>query len=274
MKDGILQPILVRPREDRYEIVEGWHRYEAALEAGLDEIPALIKDMSDHEVLVSQLKLNSIRPVTHSFEYARRLKILMEEGLTIGELSVMIDKSQSWIRDQIQLNRLCEDARPHVEAGEIKMASALALANLPSDLQPKFLQDAVVMEQSEFVERAKSAKRDFQAFLLRQRQEKREQKADLKPILRDLNVLKRESLYMINASRVLKSTRAKTASDGWLACLRWVFKLDPDSVKKRQAGKEEQDSDDLRRATNEEYRKINNDMIEKFVLSSRSGDSK
>lgn len=270
-KDGILQPILVRPKEGRYEIVEGWHRYEAAKEAGLEEMPAMVRDMTDRDVLIFQLKCNAIRPETRTFEYARRLKILMEEGMTLDELSVLIGKSQEWIKNQIQLNRLCEEARPAVVEGKIKMGSALALANLPLDLQPKFLDDAIEMGQPEFVDKAKAARRDFQAFLLQEQQYNYDIGAT-RPNLRVINVLKREALKPTNAKKVLKAVKAKTPLDGWVACLQWAFKLDPISVQDRKAGRKGKEQAD-RQANNEEYRKMNRDMIKKFVVpQSRNGD--
>ncbi|MHC4299388.1 MAG: ParB/RepB/Spo0J family partition protein [Planctomycetota bacterium] len=291
-KDGVLQPVLLRPsycvgckhkacleaacpvREptEDHGMVEGWHRLEAAREAGRASIPALIEELTDRDVLIVQIKCNAIRPRTRTFEYARRLKLLMEEGFTKPELAKLIDKSPSWIDDQLCLNRLCEEARAPVERGEIGMQSALALANLPSDLQPKFLDDAIAMKQPEFVERAKAANRDFKEFLLQERLHNREIGA-APPTLRAINVLKREAVKPKNAKEVLKAARAKTALDGWRACLAWVFKLDPISVENRKAGKKE--DPDARVANNAEYHQLNREMIRQFVKpQSETGDSK
>jgi ParB/RepB/Spo0J family partition protein len=266
-KDGVLQPILVRPCDPStgydYEIIEGWHRYEASKENGLETIPVIIKEMTDHEVLVVQLKLNSIRPKTQTFEYARRLKLLMEGGLTIVELSSLIDKGQAWIRDQLQLNRLCEEARPPVERGEIKMRAALALANLPEDLQPKFVDEAVALEQPQFVERAQHALRDFRAYLQRVHEE---DKADgiVQPHLRPVNVLKREAVKPENAKAVLKAAGAKTALDGWRAGLAWAFSIDPITVKTRGAGKKESKNEE-KLATRKQHQEMTRSLIEQFV---------
>lgn len=275
--DGVLQPILIRPVNDpdySYEVVEGWHRLEAAKEAGLKEIPYINKELTDHEVRLIQVKCNSIRPITRTFEYARRLKRLMEDGLTLTELSAMLNKNPKWIKDQIQLNRLCDKARPYVERGEIKLTSALALANLPGDLQDKFVDDAVAMQAGEFIERAKAARRDFQSYLLRMQAEDRENGA-ARPSLRQLNVLKSESLKPTRAKPVLKAVGAKTPLDGWVACLQWMFRLDPISVQKRKAGRKRKDRDEIIRLNNDEYRKMNREMIKRFVTdNSKSGDQK
>jgi ParB-like chromosome segregation protein Spo0J len=281
-KDGVLQPILTRPlhcigcshktcigadctvpkdESDETNTVEGWHRLEASRETGQSTIPIMEREMSDKEVLIVQIKCNAIRPLTATFEYARRLKLLMEDH-TLPELSALIDKTPRWIQNQIQLNRLCESARPPVERGEIKMTAALALANLPEELQPKFVEDAVAMKAVDFKERAELARRDFQTYLLQEQQSNRETGA-ARPTLRTLNVLKREAVKPKNAQRVLKAMKAKTPLQGWEACLAWLFKLDPDSCGKRKARYEEKHDEAL--ASNSEYRQLNRDMIEKFV---------
>jgi ParB/RepB/Spo0J family partition protein len=268
-KDGVLQPLLVRPWEDEHEVVEGWHRLTAAKEAGLLVVPCIIREMTDDEVLIVQVKCNAIRPKTFSFEYARRLKILMEKGLTLLELSAIVDKSPKWIQDQIHLNRLCEEARPSVESGDIQMGSALALANLPEDLQKKFLPDAVEMKQAEFMPRAKGALRDYKAFLLKEQQEDREIGA-ANPNLRSINMLKREAGKPTHAKKVLRRMKAETPLDGWEACLAWIFRLDPLTVDKRRA--KEKEPNEVA-ATQAEYRKLNRDMIRKFVKpQSETGD--
>ena len=224
------------------------------------------------EVLVFQLKCNAIRPKTRTFEYARRLKMLMEAGLTLPQLCAMIDKTPKWVEDQLQLNRLCDAAKPAFERGEIAMTAALALANLPGDLQDKFVDDAIAMKAGEFVERAKAAKRDFAAYLLQLRQEDREQGVGVvKP--RAINVLKREAIKPKYAKDVLKAVKAKTPRDGWVACLQWVLRLDPISVENRKAGISEKQKDEEVRATRDEWRRLNRELIKKFVYDNpRTGD--
>lgn len=261
-KDGILQPILVRPVKDRYEIVEGFHRFEAGKEAGLVEMPCMVKKMTNLEVLVAQIKCNAIRPPTRSFEYARRLKLLMEHGISMPQLAALIDKTPKWIQDQLQLNRLCEEARPAFKRGEMSMSSALALANLPTDLQSKFVDDATAMKTREFVDRAKGALRDYKAYLLRQQSKDLEIGATV-PTPRAINVIKREALKPKYYKEVLKASEAETPLDGWVACLQWVLKIDPVSVKNRKTARQEKDSEV--RANRDEWRKLNRDLITKFV---------
>jgi ParB/RepB/Spo0J family partition protein len=267
---GVLQPILVRPGKEpgEYEVVDGFHRYSASKEAGLAEIPCLIRDFTDDEVLVYQIMCNSIRPETRSFEYARRLKILMESGLTLPQLSRKIKKSTKWIENNLHLNRLCEEAHKPVERGEIAMPAALALANLPSALQTKFLADAIAMPTREFCERAKAALRDFKAYLLRVQKEDREDGL-ARPRLRPVSAIKCESVNFKEAKQVLKVAEAKTPLQGWKLCLAWLFRLDPLSIERRKAKYKEPPS----YLTTEEHRLMDRKMIRKLVTpQSRTGD--
>jgi ParB/RepB/Spo0J family partition protein len=270
-KDGVLQPILVRPHELGWEVVEGWHRSEASREAGLTHIPAYIKELTDEEVLFIQIKCNAIRPPTMSFEWAKRLKILMESGHTITQMSALIDKSPTWIRNQLQLNRLAEAVRGPVERGEISLKATLALANLPADMQPKFVDDAIALPGDVFVDRAQEALRDWKAFILNEKKEDLKVGA-AKPRLRSPAILKRESFDLNHAKEVLKASNATTAVQGWEACLAWIFRLDPISIKNRQKRQEKTDEG---RMSQQEYREAARKMIDKYVKpQSQSGDNR
>jgi ParB family chromosome partitioning protein len=262
-KDGVLQPILVRPKDDGYELVDGWHRLEAGKEAGLSMIPVVIKEMSDREVLVTQVKCNSIRPVTNRFEYAKRLKLLMEEGYTLNQLSVLIDKSPEWIRDQLQLNRLDESLRSYMTNNEIPMKSALALSNLPAELQHKFIDDALKMPAKEFEARAKSALRDFKAYMIDRRQEEIK-RGGLEPRLRGQAVLRKEAFDLERGRDIIERDELETAEEGWEACMAWLFRLDKDDIESRKKGEALKERDKIR-YNNEEWRKVNQKILEKYL---------
>lgn len=196
----------------------------------------------------------------------------MEEGWTLVELSAIIDKTPSWIKNQLYLNRLCEEARGPVERGEMPLGSALALANLPEDLQPNFIEDAISLKQSEFVERAQQALRDYKAYILEEQQTDKQEGVS-PPKLRTVNVVKREAVEYKHAKEVLKAMKAKTALDGWKACMAWLFKLDPITVENKKSKYEEKHDDALMSIA--EFRKTNRELIKKYVKKqSQTGDYK
>jgi|GEM_PF-3064016 len=237
--DGILQPLLVRPckGEDdmgKYEVVEGTHRYEAAKLVGLKSLPCMIRDITDEEVLVLQLKAQAVRPTkTKIYEYSRRLRKLNKEGYTIGDLAALVDKHPSWIQQMLSLHRLTPKCVHELTQGNLTVSSAIELAKLPEHLQETFLDDAAKMKTVPFKKRVREIKRDYDSFLLQQRENDLEQ--GLSPKLRGVKDIIWESETFEAAKQVLTSCNANTPEMGWKACLAWIMRIDPVSVKKRKA---------------------------------------
>lgn len=241
--DDVLQPILVRPDKKKgastdYEVVEGNYRYAAAKLVGLKTIPCQIKELTDREVLIIQLKAQAVRPQeTKPFEYARRLKKLLDDGLTINDLAAIVDKGPGWVKSMLSLNRLSEKCQHELNSGNLKVSNAIRLATLPRHLQEIFLDDAVKMKMVPFQKRVSQAKRDYDAFLLEQTQGQHEE--GVFPRMRGLKDIMLESETFEAAEQVLTSCNATTPEMGWKACLAWIMRIDPVTVKNRKAGVKE-----------------------------------
>lgn len=232
--DGILQSLLVRPirGQDLYEIVEGEHRRQAAKLAGRDLIPCIIRSMNDQDALIIQLKANAIRPQeTQPYEYARRLKKLLDEGMTMAGLCGKIDKSPNWIRKMLRLINLRDEAIEPVNRGDIPLKSAMALSTLPAYLQEKFVDDATIMKPQCFVTRVNKARLNFEAQVTGKKYEG--QKKGLMPSLRPLADLREELEGFPTAKKILDARKCVTPFDGWKACLAWLLRIDPESIKQR-----------------------------------------
>jgi ParB/RepB/Spo0J family partition protein len=263
--DGILQSLLVRPHATLpgYEIVEGEHRREAALLAGLEVAPCIVREMTDQEALIIQLKANAVRPEeTRKYEYARRLKKLLDDGLTLAELSAMIDKSPQWIKQILRLTNLCSEAIVPVNHGDIPLNSAIALAQLPIEEQPKYVQDAIIMKAKNFVQRAREIRTDYEAYLLKLKQE--DQNSGIEPKLRTVKELIAEFETWDRAEQVLEAYRAKTPLDGWKACLAWMFKLDPLTIEMRRNKVRQSTCANFK--TEIEKQQFKRKLVEKLVL--------
>lgn len=231
-KDGVLQPILVRPRGDKYEIVEGNYRFHASKEAGLTEIPALVRELTDEQVQLFQLKANAIRPKTRRADYAKRLQELINSGHTIQTLAAEINKSTSWVKSMLRLTKLCREAGRLVNDGLISMANASQLAKLPHAIQPELLEDAVIKSSDAFKEIARVHLKAHRERIKRGRIEN-----DLDPTpmphLRSMKEIRREVDTYSQAGVQIKLQDANTALDGWKACLRWLLHLDPVSLQEQ-----------------------------------------
>jgi ParB family chromosome partitioning protein len=125
---GVIQPIIVRPMEDGYELVAGERRWRAAQKARLHEIPALVRPLSDSEVMALALIENLQREDLNPVEEARAYQRLSEdEGMTQAEIARMVDKSRSHVANIQRLLHLPEPVLDLVEQGQLSMGHARAL---------------------------------------------------------------------------------------------------------------------------------------------------
>ncbi|HEX7128288.1 MAG TPA: ParB/RepB/Spo0J family partition protein [Thermodesulfobacteriota bacterium] len=137
---GILQPVLCRPKGDRYELVFGARRYRAAKLAGLAEIPAMVREMTDQEVLETQLVENAKRDDIHPLEEAEALEALhTRHGLSVDDLAVKVGKSKATVYARLKLCALVPAARKAFLAEQLSPSVALLVARVPQGLQGEVL---------------------------------------------------------------------------------------------------------------------------------------
>lgn len=131
---GVLQPILVRPiATEKYEIVAGERRYRAAKEAGLSQIPATVRTLTDKEVLEIQFIENLLRDDLHPLEEAEGYQLLIKEhGYTVADLALKVGKSEGYVRARMKLAALPKNARHAFLNGAISPSVALLIARIPN----------------------------------------------------------------------------------------------------------------------------------------------
>lgn len=238
-KDGLLQPILVRPFKKgkyAYEVVEGGHRYNAAKEIGWDTIACYIRELSDYEVSVIQLKAQAIRPEMIKSDFAARLEEIVTSGVaTLTDLAAEIGKSAVWVRDMMHLTKLTPEAQRMVDRGEIPIGSAKMLSRLPRGLQEQLVDHAVILTTAEFNDLARQHLKNYREAIKKGRIDNmllRQLKPQ--PYLRSMRELREEAAGWKQAGIHLKMQDAKTPLDGWRACLIWLLHLDPLSLKEHE----------------------------------------
>lgn len=146
-QDGLLQPILVRPLGDGYQIVAGERRFQAARRAGLDEVPVIVHDISDEDVLRLALIENLQRTDLNPMEEAQGYHALMEqEGLTQEQLAQVVSKSRSAVANALRLLRLPDEVQNLVCDGELSAGHARALLTLADDADKIKLAHKIVNE--------------------------------------------------------------------------------------------------------------------------------
>lgn len=126
---GVIQPVIVRPlAAGRYQLVAGERRWRAAQKAQLHEIPALVRELDEREVMALALIENIQREDLNPIEEARAYHRLAEvEDLTQAEIARLVDKSRSHVANLQRLLQLPEAVIQLVEEGRLSMGHARAL---------------------------------------------------------------------------------------------------------------------------------------------------
>ncbi|SRR5690606_1346611 len=136
---GIVQPIVVRPLRDgasgevRYEIIAGERRWRAAQMAGLEVVPAVVRDIPDEAAVAVALIENIQREDLNPLEEARSLKRLIDEfGMTHAQAAEAVGRSRVTVTNLLRLLELPEPVRAMLERRELDMGHARALLGVPS----------------------------------------------------------------------------------------------------------------------------------------------
>ena len=163
---GIMQPIVVRPIGDRkYEIIAGERRWRAAQLAGLDQVPAVIRDVSDEAAIAMALIENIQREDLNPIEEAIALQRLQQEfQLTQQEVADAVGKSRSTVTNLLRLMSLQSDVRLLLERGDLEMGHARALLGIEGAAQSQAARTVVgkglSVRQTEALVRGLLARKD------------------------------------------------------------------------------------------------------------------
>lgn len=142
---GVMQPIVVRGiGEGRYEIIAGERRWRATQLAGLDKIPAVIRDVPDEAAIAMALIENIQRENLNPIEEAVALKRLQDEfELTHAEVAQAVGKSRTTITNLLRLIALSEEVKTLLEHGDLEMGHARALLTLEPQQQKEIARQIV-----------------------------------------------------------------------------------------------------------------------------------
>lgn len=125
---GIVQPVVVRPRGERFEIIAGERRWRAAQLAGLVEIPVIVRDVDDRTALeiaiVENVQRADLNPLEEALGYDQ---LIAEHGYTQNDLGEIIGKSRSHVANSLRLLKLPDPVRDMLAAGSLSAGHARAL---------------------------------------------------------------------------------------------------------------------------------------------------
>ena len=144
---GVLQPLLVRKDGDSYEIIAGERRYQASKIAGLEEVPVVIKDVDDQEMLqlalIENLQRSDLNPIEEAKGYRQLIKA---SGMTQEALSKAVSKSRSTITNSLRLLDLPQRVQDLLFEGKLTAGHARAILAVPFEEQRIKLGEKVVAE--------------------------------------------------------------------------------------------------------------------------------
>lgn len=154
-QNGILQPLLVREKGDHYEIVAGERRFQAAKLAKLEEVPVVIKAISDEEVfklaLIENLQRSDLSPIEEAQGYKQLIK---QENLTQDDLAKVLSKSRSAITNTLRLLDLPTEVQTLMAEGRISAGHARAILSVSGKegrikLAQKVIEENLSVRQTE-----------------------------------------------------------------------------------------------------------------------------
>lgn len=128
---GLLQPILVQDRKTYYEIIAGERRWRAAKKAGLKEVPVIIKNLTEQEIveisLIENIQREDLNPIEEAQAYKR---LLTEFNLKQDEVAERVAKSRTAVTNSMRLLKLCDDVQQMIIDGMISTGHARALISI------------------------------------------------------------------------------------------------------------------------------------------------
>src|SRR5437773_335515 len=131
---GIIQPLVVRPKGDGFELIAGERRWRAAMKAGLSRVPVVVREASDHEALQLALVENLQREDLNPIEEANGYRRLQEEfHWSQEEMAEKVAKSRPAVANALRLLSLPTEVQQEVSAGNLPAGQARALLGLQTE---------------------------------------------------------------------------------------------------------------------------------------------
>lgn len=142
---GVIQPIIVRPSGSGYQLIAGERRWRAARQAGLERIPAIVREASDAESLELALVENLLREDLNPMEESEAYRHLLTQfGWTQEQLAQRIGRDRTSIANSLRLLRLPEEIQADLRDGRLTMGHARALLALPAPADQLKLRDEIL----------------------------------------------------------------------------------------------------------------------------------
>lgn len=273
-KRGIMNPILVREIKDPvsgntlYGLIDGLHRLNWAMDAGLTEIPAQIGSIEEGDLLEAQIIANVARVETKPVQYTKALLKIMGANptLTATELATRLSRNVGWLNDRLGLIKLTAPIQQLVDDGTLPLTNAYALSRLPEDKQTELLQQALSQPAQQFCGMAENLRKE----IANARREGRKAEGDKfipvarlqrAALIKDQQGFATQTPHNCEVIQQAKLHGVRTVDEAIAYALSWVLHLDPTSKAKDEAdwkaAKDKAAADKQARAAKREEEKKN-----------------
>ena len=248
---GILNAINVRLRteevdgesHDFYELVDGLHRYTAALECGVQELAVTVMTLDETEVLEAQMMANVHKIDTRPVEYTRQMTRIFAGNptMTISDMAGSLCKSPAWVSQRLGLLKLAVPIQELVDDGKITISNAVSLSKLPEAEQTNFVDQAMTMGADEFAPTVQARTKELRKAALEGR---KAGEVVFAPVARcqKLGALKDEYSSAQVGPSLCEVNGITTGPEGFALGVAWVLNLDPTSVDAQRAKADEKQS--------------------------------
>jgi len=239
---GILNPPLGRVCQDPQTgeeyigLIDGLQRFNAAKDAGLEEIPMLLKDMDEGQVLEAQLVTNLHKIETRPAEYAKQLNRLLALSpfLTMSALSENLSISPAWLSERLGLVKLTDSIAKMVDDGDICVTNANHLAKLPPEEQANFSDRAQTDTPQKFIPEVTTRLGEIRS-AKREGRDPKPEEFQPNPRVRKVSQVKDELLKGEVGKSLCNKHSLGTAEEGFDMAIKWLLQVDPDSIAVDQA---------------------------------------
>jgi len=219
-----------------YALVDGLHRFYAAQDAGLTEIPALICTFGQAEMLEAQIEANIHKKETRPIEYTRAIQRLMalNPTRTVNDQASRLGKSSAWLKERLGLMKLADKVQELVNDGKIVISNAYALAKLPVEEQADWVDRAMTQSPAEFTPSVNNRVKEVR--------DARKKGTDAKPAefaaiphARKFTEVKEEFERPTLCQKVISSRNITSPFEAWKAAIEWVVSMDASTVAEKRA---------------------------------------
>jgi len=146
-KQGLINPITVRPVADKFEIVAGHRRFKACVMAGIFKIPAVIREMTDDDVFAVRAHENLFREDINPVDEALYIgKLIGDDESKVVSVADQLNRSVNWVEDRLNILNYPDYFFPALKAGQIKLGVAKALAQIGDDVYRKMFFDNAIRD--------------------------------------------------------------------------------------------------------------------------------